>query len=116
MAEVDDSGLMALICHISQHDEASVSEASASILANAIQQSAWLDQQRQTARAEGARLALMDFKRFLVRVVPRVTLHRDSLVADVNESLRRLEKTGHLLMGPLEPTDQIEQKQNDESV
>lgn len=69
----------------------------------------WYEAEIAAAEQRGAEKALQDFKRFVIRVLPKGLVNRASIIADLDESMKRLNETGRLLMGPLN-ADLIEQE------
>lgn len=60
------------------------------------------------AEQRGAEKALQDFKTFVLRVLPKGLVNRAAILADLDESMKRLDETGHLLMGPLRRANHME--------
>lgn len=73
----------------------------------------WRAAEVAAAEKRGAEKALKDFRWFLVRALPRGLVNRDRIVADAEESMKRLNETGYLLMGPLTRADEIERTTDD---
>lgn len=60
----------------------------------------WYNAEIAEAERRGARKALQDFKKFTMRIMPSKVLRAD-VIADLEESLKRLSKDSYLIMGPL---------------